>query len=179
VNTTADNTGIEKTLQTVELHTEQSEQLSDTNSTGLNLSPLIEKTVSDNLTENPTPLETTAQKYLGSPVNELTIHRIDDIKVLNEYTILFIMRGGAMYLTRLKEPCPALLYASDFNLPSTTGNISKFDRIEAISNNHVMGSTVMLGDFYQYIYEGNKGEAIKLLKKSLLQKLISEEVFSL
>ncbi|MBN2418756.1 MAG: M56 family metallopeptidase [Deltaproteobacteria bacterium] len=117
------------------------------------------------------------EKYLGSPVNEISIARIDNIKVLDEYTVLFMMRGGDIYLTRLSEPCPSLLYVSDFNLVSINGKFTKFDRIQAISNNQVVGSAGMLGAFYPFRYEGNKYEAIKLLKKNLLTDLVNAGAF--
>ncbi len=118
-----------------------------------------------------------AEKYLGLPVNELSISRINNIKVLDEYTVLFIMRGGDLYLTRLSEPCPGLLYASDFNLVALNGKLSKFDRIQAISHNQVVGTSGMLSGFYPYRYEGNKYEAIKTLKKGLLTSLVTEGAF--
>ena len=119
-----------------------------------------------------------AEKYLGSPVNELSITRIDNIKILDEYTVLFMMRGGDIYLTRLSDPCPVLMQASDFNLVSTNGRLSKFDRIQAISNNQAVGISGMLSSFHPYRYEGNKYEAIKLLKKSILTELVSEGAFN-
>jgi beta-lactamase regulating signal transducer with metallopeptidase domain len=174
-----DNGEPEKAIQPRGLHTEESAVIVDIKR---DISMDISR-VDDNQATEPikeplkTPIETTAQKYLGTPVNELTIHRIENIRVLDQYTILFIMRGGDMYLTRLSDPCPALLYANDFNLPSITGTISKFDRIQAISNNQIMGTTGMLGEFYPYRYEGNKREAIKLLKKNLLKDFVAEGVF--
>ena len=118
-----------------------------------------------------------AEKYLGTPVNELSINRIDNIRVLDEYTVLFIMRGGNIYLTRLSAPCPSLLYATDFNLVSNLGKLSNYDRIQAVSFGQVMGTTEMLGPIYPYKYEGNKYEAIKLLKSSLLTELVTEGAF--
>ena len=82
-----------------------------------------------------------------------------------------------MYLTRLSEPCPILLHASDFNLVSTNGRLSKFDRIQAISYNQVIGTSGMLSSFYPFRYEGNRYKAIKLLKKSLLAELVNEGAF--
>jgi beta-lactamase regulating signal transducer with metallopeptidase domain len=120
------------------------------------------------------PGGTIADKYLGPPVNELAIIRIYNIKVLDAYTILFMMRGGDLYLARLSEPCPSLLYASDYKLLSINGRLSKFDRIQAVSHDQIIGTSGMLFGFYPYKYEGNKYEAIKLLKKSLLAKLVNE-----
>jgi len=170
------NQDIENAIQPQGIHTEESANIvNDKRDISMNISGVDDDqgTVTRKETLE-TPAETSAQRYLGAPVNELTIHRIDNIMVLDQYTILFIMRGRDMYLTRLSDPCPALLYTNDFNLPSITGTISKFDRIQAISNRQVMGTTGMLGDFYPYRYEGTKGEAIKLLKKELLKKLVSE-----
>ncbi len=162
-----DNPDIETVIQPQGLHTYQTGKImDDQRDISVNISRLDNNRVKETLKETlETPAETSAKKYLGAPVNALTINRIDNILVLDQYTILFIMRGRDMYLTRMKEPCPALLYANDFNLLSTTGTISKFDRIQAISDNQVMGTTGMLGEFYSYRYEGNKGEAIKNLKK--------------
>ena len=178
-NSMAENTDIEKGLQTPEKLPEQSESVMVNKSDiSNNISHAADNPVTDTLVRTFTPpAETTAQKYLGAPVKELTVYSIDNIKALDQYTILFIMRGGNMYLTRLSHPCPALLYANSYMRLSITSRISKLDRIEAISNNHVIGTTGMLGDFYPYIYEGNKGEAIKLLKKGLLEKLVSEGAF--
>ena len=121
--------------------------------------------------------ETMAVKYLGSPVNALTIYRINDIRTLDEYTILFIMYGGKMYLTRLSNPCPALLYASDFNLVTNQDRFSKFDRIQTLAHGHITGTAGMLSSFYPFSYKGKKSEAIKLLKRSLLKKLVDEGAF--
>ena len=120
---------------------------------------------------------TLAERYLGIPVSALSLERIYNIKVLDEFTVLFIMRGRDIYLTRLSVPCPDLLYASEFNFLSNTGKISKYDRIQAISNGQIMGTTGMLGPIYPYKYEGNKYEAMKLLKKSLLTELVNEGAF--
>ena len=87
------------------------------------------------------------------------------------------MRGGNIYLTRLSVPCPSLLSATDFNLGSNSGKLSKFDRIQTISFGQIMGTTGMLGPIYPYKYEGNKYEAIKLLKNSLLAELVKEGAF--
>lgn len=128
--------------------------------------------------DKPEALPAMAEKYLGAPVNALTIHRISDIKILDEYTVLFIMYGGDMYLSRLSAPCPALLYASDFKLLSSTDRVSMNDRIQPISFNQILGTTGMLGAFYPYKYEGQKSEAVRLLKNSLLKKLAAENAFS-
>lgn len=172
---TANNKDMGKRLPAMEVFSEQPENLTVKKSdASVNFSQATDTPVTETIADTlPSPVETTAKKYLGAPVKELTIHRIDNIKVLDQYTILFIMHGGDMYLTRLPDPCPALLYTNDFNLPSITGRISKFDRIQAISNNRVLGTTAMLGEFYPYRYEGSKGKAIKLLKK-----LISEGVLN-
>ncbi|MBN1904175.1 MAG: M56 family metallopeptidase [Deltaproteobacteria bacterium] len=179
MNLTADNTRLEKAIQPAGLHAEEPDNiLDDKSDISMNLSQVDNNQLTETLKETlEIPVETSAQKYLGAPVKELTIHRIDNIDVLDQYTILFIMRGGDMYLTRLSDPCLELLYANDFNLPSTTGRISKFDHIQAISNNQIMGTTGMLGEFYPYRYEGTKGEAIKILKKSLLKDLVAERAF--
>lgn len=121
---------------------------------------------------------TISEKYLGAPVNELSISRINDIKILDEFTVLLIMRGENMYLMRLSDPCPGLLYASDFNLVTNNGKISKYDRIQALSHGQVVGTSVMLGEIYPYKYEGRKYEAIKLLKKSLLEELVTGGAFN-
>lgn len=135
--------------------------------------PLSEKTTPEDMVI----METAASKYLGSPVNELTIHRIENMKVLDSKTILFMMYGGNFYLSRLMKPCPALLYADSFNLVATLSRLTKFDRIEALSNGDVMGSSGMLGEFYPLKYKGSGGKAIKFLRNGVLDKLISEKAF--
>lgn len=126
--------------------------------------------------QSPSPV-TFAEKYLGTPVNELSTSRIDNIRALDEYTVLFIMKGGNIYLTRLSVPCPSLLHATDFNLGPNLGKLSKYDHIQAISFGQIIGTTGMLGPIYPYKYEGNKYEAIKLLEKSLLAAFVKEGVF--
>ncbi len=118
--------------------------------------------------------KTGLEKYLGPPVNELSVQRLIDIKPIDSRTVLFIMRGGNLYLTRLSEPCPGLLYANDFKLDSLAGKFTKFDRIHALSNGHVTATTGIMSEFYPYIYEGRTSEAIKLLKKGLLKELTAK-----
>lgn len=126
--------------------------------------------------ESPSPV-TFVEKYLGTPVNELSINRIDNIRALDEYTVLFIMRGENIYLTRLSVPCPSLLHATDFNLGSNLGKLSNYDSIQTISFGQILGTTGTVGPIYPYKYKGNKYEAIKLLKNNLLAALVKEGAF--
>ncbi len=180
VNSTAENRDMKKSLQTPEQISEQPESVMINKSDSSNNIPQttvnpIKETMVETL---PPPAETTAQKYLGTPVKELTTYRIDNIKALDQYTILFIMRGGDMYLTRLSGPCPALLYANSLmQLSITAGRISALDHIQVISNGNIIGITGTFGDFYPYKYQGNKAEALKFLKKTLLKDLIAEGAF--
>ena len=120
-------------------------------------------------------LETNAEKYLGTPVNGLNLYRIKDIKIINDQTILYIMHSNDMYLSRLSDPCPSLLFAEYFKFNSITGKITKFDRILGFNHyNQILGSAGMLGDIYPYKYKGKRTEAIKLLKNGLLEELVAE-----
>jgi hypothetical protein len=121
--------------------------------------------------------KTKAEKYLGDPVDGLSLHHMDNIKIINSQTVLFIMRNDDLYLTRLSEPCLGLLYTNTFKFDSLAGNLTKFDRIHAILNDRVMDTSGMLGEFYPYHYEGSIADAIKFLKKSLLEELVAEGPF--
>ena len=127
--------------------------------------------------DKPASSKTKAEKYLGAPVSALTIHRIKDINILDQSTIVFMMSGGDLYLTRLSDPCPSLLMASDFNILSNTGRISKYDRIQALSFGRILGTTGILGPIYPYIYQGDKWKAVKQLKNTLLKGLVDEGAF--
>jgi beta-lactamase regulating signal transducer with metallopeptidase domain len=123
-------------------------------------------------------LETNAEKYLGTPVNGLNLYRIKDIKIINDQTILYIMYSNDMYLSRLSDPCPSLLFAEYFRFNSITGKITKFDRILGFAHgNQILGSAGMLGDIYPYRYKGKRTEAIKLLKNGLMEELVAEGAF--
>ncbi len=121
-----------------------------------------------------------AEKYLGTPVDQISAYRIDNIKVLDAYTILFIMKGGNMYLTRLSVPNPSLLHANSYRVPGHTGNLTsltKYDRIQPIINELPVNTTGTLGLFYPFLYDGKYFEGIRLLKKGLLNDLVKEGAF--
>ncbi len=178
-NSTSENFAIKEPIQTPEQLPEQPESVVvDKTDNSNNISHEDDNPLTDTQVQKlPPPAGTTALKYLGPPVKELTVYGIDNIKALDQYTILLIMRGGDMYLTRLSSPCPALLHANSYMRLSLTGRISKLENIQIISNNHIIGMTGMFGDFYPYKYQGNKAEAIKLLKNNLLKKLVAEGTF--
>jgi beta-lactamase regulating signal transducer with metallopeptidase domain len=178
-DSTAENTDIDKAIQTPEKFPEPPESvIFDKSDISANISNAADNPAIDTPVQTLMPMaETTAQKYLGTPVKELTAYYIDNIKALDQYTILFLMRGGDIYLTRLSGPCPALLFANSYMRLSITGRLSKLDHIQVMLNNNIIGVTGMFGDFYPYKYQGNKAEAIKLLKKTLLKDLVAEGVF--
>jgi beta-lactamase regulating signal transducer with metallopeptidase domain len=121
--------------------------------------------------------ETKAAKYLGPPVNWLILHSIEETRILNDQTILFIMYNDDLYLNRLTVPCPGLYIANGFSFESFSDKITKFDRIQAISYGQFQNSLGMLGYFYPYRYEGKMTKAIKLLKNGLLEELVAEGAF--
>jgi hypothetical protein len=94
MNLTTDNTSPEKVIQPQGLHTEQPVNIVDEKSNiSMNISRADENQATEIHEETPDYKSgTSTEKYLGAPVNELTIHRIDNIWCL--FSIHpFIMRG--------------------------------------------------------------------------------------
>jgi hypothetical protein len=119
-----------------------------------------------------------ADKYLGDGEMCLETYQIKETRILDDQTILFIMRSGELYLNRLPARCVGLRIADGFGYSTRIAKLCKQDRITAASHGSMPGNTCMLGEFLSFDKQGMKTtEVIKLLKDGLLEELVAEGVF--
>jgi hypothetical protein len=122
--------------------------------------------------------ESKAEKYLGETEMCLETYQIKETRIIDNQTILFIMRSGGLYLNRLPVRCVGLRIADGFAYSTRIAKLCKQDRITVTSHGSMPGNTCMLGEFHQFNKQGMKtSEVIKLLEDGLLEELVAEGVF--
>lgn len=121
--------------------------------------------------------ESKTKQYLGEPEMCLDTYRIDETRIIDNQTILFIMRGGERYLNRLPVPCSGLVIADGFGYTTSISKLCLQDRITTLSPGSAPANTCMLGKFIPFNVDMTDGDAIKLLKDGLLDELVAEEAF--
>ena len=118
-----------------------------------------------------------AQQYLGEAEMCVDIHRIDQTRIIDNQTILFIMRGGTRYLNRLPFKCSGLMLAGGFGYETTMSQLCMQYRITTLNPGGTLGSTCLLGRFIPFKADMRDNEVVKLLKDGLLKGLVSEGAF--
>jgi hypothetical protein len=118
-----------------------------------------------------------AQEYLGEPQMCVDTYRIKETRIINNQSILFIMRGGERYINYLPVKCTGLVLADGFSYETSISKLCKQDSIKTLSPGSAPGTTCLLGDFIPFKADMKDGEAVKLLKEGLLEELVSEGAF--
>ena len=119
-----------------------------------------------------------AEKYLGSREMCLETVRIKETRILDDQTILFEMRDGAIYINRLPVVSHGLKLAGGFQYSTSIAKLCKQDTIKVISPGSAPGSTAMLGDFIKFKEKGTLTDVEKLLEGGLLKELVDESAFT-
>jgi hypothetical protein len=122
--------------------------------------------------------ESKAEMYLGEAEMCLETYQIKETRIIDDQTILFIMRSGGLYLNRLPVRCVGLRIADGFGYSTRIAKLCKQDRITVTSPGSAPGNTCMLGDFLPFNkHEMKNAEVIKLLRDGLLEELVAEGAF--
>ena len=117
------------------------------------------------------------QQYLGDAEMCVDIRRIDKTHIIDNQTILFIMRGGSRYLNRLPFKCSGLRLVDGFSYQTSMSRLCKQERITTLSPGATLGSTCLLGRFILFKADMRDNEVVSLLKDGLLEELVSEGAF--
>jgi hypothetical protein len=125
----------------------------------------------------PALAESSAEQYLGEPEMCVDVHRIKETRILDNQTILFIMRGGNRYLNRLPVKCHGLLINDGFSYELSTSRLCKQDSITALSPGSIPGNRCLLGEFVPFEADMRDQEVVTLLEEGLLETLVSEGAF--
>jgi hypothetical protein len=122
--------------------------------------------------------ESKAEMYLGEAEMCLETYQIKETRIIDDQTILFIMRSGGLYLNRLPVRCVGLRIADGFGYSTRIAKLCKQDRITVTTPGSMPGSTCMLGEFHPFDkHEMKTTEVIKLIEGGLLEELVAEGVF--
>lgn len=117
------------------------------------------------------------QQYLGEPETCLDVYRIKETRIIDNQTILFIMRGGNRYLNRLPVSCSGLVIADGFSYGTSIAKLCMQDSITILSPGSTLGSTCPLGKFIPFKADMKDSAAVRLLTDGLLEELVSEGAF--
>ena len=103
--------------------------------------------------EGPTKRQETDRRALaearpvGHPVDCVELTRIDHMRVRDDATIDFYMRGGRVYRNRLPAECPGLAFDDSFGYRTSTGRLCSVDLIAVNRGGGIAGPTCALGAF--------------------------------
>ena len=81
----------------------------------------------------------------------VSLTRIDRTHVLDDYNILFYMRGKKVYINKLPRKCPGLFRADSFMYKTSLSQLCNVDIITALDNigfGFSRGASCGLGKFY-------------------------------
>jgi hypothetical protein len=120
---------------------------------------------------------TKAEIYLGEPEMCVDTYRIKETRIIDNQTILFIMRDGTRYLNRLPVKCSGLVIADGFSYETSIAKLCLQDSITVLNRGSALGSTCMLGRFVPFNADMRDSDAVKLLKDGLLEELVAEGAF--
>ncbi|MEJ8566084.1 DUF6491 family protein [Elongatibacter sediminis] len=87
----------------------------------------------------------------GPPEQCIRLQRIDRTEVLDDYSILFHMKGGDIYLNRLPHRCPGLAFRDSFMYRTSLNQLCNVDIITVLDNmgfGFSPGASCGLGLFY-------------------------------
>ena len=117
------------------------------------------------------------EQYLGEAEMCVDVYRIKETRIIDNQTILFIMRGGERYLNRLPVKCSGLVIGDGFGYETSITKLCMQDSIKVISPGSAPGNTCLLGEFIPFKVDMRDSDAVKLLKDGLLEELVSEGAF--
>lgn len=121
--------------------------------------------------------ESQTEKYLGEREMCLEGIRIKESRVLDDQTILFEMRDGAIYICRLPAPCPGLWISGGFSYETSNTKLCKQEIIQVVETGSAPSSTCGMGEFVRFKQEGMLEDVMKLLEDGLLDALVEEGAF--
>lgn len=82
----------------------------------------------------------------------VSLTRIDTSRVMDDYTILFLMKGKKAYVNRLPNRCSRLGYEKSFSYSLSTNQLCNVDLITVFdSSSNISGPTCGLGKFEEYV----------------------------
>ncbi len=82
----------------------------------------------------------------------VSLTRIDTSRVIDDYTILFLMKGDKAYVNRLPNRCSRLGYEKSFSYSLSTNQLCNVDLITVFdSSSNIPGPTCGLGKFEEYV----------------------------
>ena len=96
---------------------------------------------------------TALKKYqkTGEIENCVWIRRIHSTKVIDDFNILFRMKGNKAYLNKLPRRCPRLGFEKSFSYRLHSSQLCNVDTITVIDSSGIIhGPTCGLGKFVQY-----------------------------
>lgn len=86
-----------------------------------------------------------------TPTSCLSLSRVDRTRVLDDQTILFFLRGKAVYRNYLPQRCPGLAQNDRFSYESTGGRLCSVDTVTVLeqwAGRLESGFTCRLGEFH-------------------------------
>ena len=89
----------------------------------------------------------------------VSLHRISKTDVVDDYTILFYMRGGDIYVNRLPHRCPGLRRDRAFMYRTSMSQLCDLDIITVLDDfgpGYIPGPSCGLGRFYPITEEEAK-----------------------
>lgn len=98
-------------------------------------------------------VEKALKKYekTGKVERCIWIRRVYSSKVLDDYTILFKMRGNKAYINKLPHRCPRLKFEDSFSYRLHSSQLCSIDTITVIDfTGAIPGPTCGLGKFVEY-----------------------------
>lgn len=118
-----------------------------------------------------------SEQSLGEAETCLDVYRIKETRIIDNQTILFIMRGGKRYLNRLPVPCAGLVVADGFGYSTSITKLCMQDHISVLSPGSAPGNICMLGKFIPIESDMKDSALVKLLEDGLLEALVAEGAF--
>lgn len=121
--------------------------------------------------------ESKTETYLGDAEMCLETVRIKETRIIDDQTVLFIMRSGELYLNRLPIKCIGLRIAGGFGYETSIAKLCKQDIVTTVGPGSAPGNTCVLGEFHRLKVEMKASDAVKLLEDGLLEELVAEGAF--
>ena len=88
-----------------------------------------------------------AIEVVGPAEQCITLSRIENTKVHDDYTIDFEMAGNRTYRNTLPNRCPSLGFEERFTYKVTTGQLCSVDVIRVVYSDGTEGAGCGLGEF--------------------------------
>ena len=127
--------------------------------------------------ERPDPPELSRFEPVGEEQLCIRTSRIRQTQVLDDYTILFRMRGGKYFVNRLPHRCYNLGFEGSFSYTLSTSLLCNVDIITVVRTPG-FGPSCGLGDFEEYRLKPDEGDESKKKKKKKKKKKDRDEASS-